>query len=69
MTKTQEELNELNKEIESMNNKLHELTEEELEQIGGGSKIPCRKIPTCPGSCLAMYSGLFKCPYADNPIK
>ena len=34
--KTNEELNALKKEVESINEKLHELTPEELEQVTGG---------------------------------
>ena len=35
--KTKEELNELKKEVEAVNEKLQELTEEELEQVNGGA--------------------------------
>ena len=35
--KTQEELNAIKEEVETLNEKLHELTEEELEQVTGGS--------------------------------
>ena len=35
--KTKEELNKLKEEVEAVNEKLHELTEEELEQVTGGS--------------------------------
>ena len=34
--KTKEELNALKEEVENVNRKLHELTEEELEQVSGG---------------------------------
>ena len=34
--KTQEELNALKRELETLNKKLHELTGEELEQVAGG---------------------------------
>ena len=34
--KTKEELNALKEEIETLNKKLHELTEEELAQVSGG---------------------------------
>ena len=34
--KTKEELNALKKEVETLNRKLHELTEEELAQVSGG---------------------------------
>ena len=37
MAKTQEELNAIKEEVESMNKKLAELTEEELEQVAGGN--------------------------------
>ena len=39
MAKTQEELNALKEEVESLNKKLHELTEEELAQVSGGSWV------------------------------
>ena len=35
--KTKEELNALKEEVETVNKKLHELTEEELAQVSGGS--------------------------------
>ena len=34
--KTKEELNALKEEVETVNKKLHELTEEELAQVSGG---------------------------------
>ena len=34
--KTKEELNELREEVETLNRKLHELSEEELRQVTGG---------------------------------
>ena len=34
--KTKEELNALKEEVETVSKKLHELTEEELEQVSGG---------------------------------
>ena len=34
--KTKEELNKLKEEVEAVNEKLHELTDEELEQVTGG---------------------------------
>ena len=36
MAKTKEELNKIKEEVEAVNEKLHELTEEELEQVTGG---------------------------------
>ena len=38
--KTKEELDALKKEVESVNEKLQELTPEELEQVTGGGKNP-----------------------------
>ena len=35
--KTKEELNALKEEVEAVNKKLHELTDEELEQVSGGA--------------------------------
>ena len=35
--KTKEELNALKEEVENVSRKLHELTEEELAQVAGGS--------------------------------
>ena len=37
--KTKEELNALKEEVETLNKKLHELTEEELAQVSGGVNI------------------------------
>ena len=37
--KTLEELNALKEEVETVSKKLHELTEEELEQVNGGIKL------------------------------
>ena len=35
--KTKKELNEIKEEVEKLDKKLHELTEEELEQVTGGT--------------------------------
>ena len=40
--KTQEELNALKEEVEALNKKLHDLTEEELAQVSGGIFQPRR---------------------------
>ena len=40
--KTKEELNELKEEVEALNRKLHELTDEELEQVTGGQAKKAR---------------------------
>ena len=39
MTKTQEELNTIKEEVETLNNKITELTEGELEQVTGGQDL------------------------------
>ena len=36
--KTKEELNALKEEVEALNKKLHELTDEELAQVSGGAR-------------------------------
>ena len=53
--KTKEELNDLKKEVETLNEKLAELTKEELAQVSGGMVIMCdddckncRYNTTCP---------------------
>ena len=38
--KTKEELNALKEEVETLNKKLAELTEDELEQVTGGDLLP-----------------------------
>ena len=37
--KTTEELNALKQEVETVSRKLHELTDEELEQVSGGATL------------------------------
>ena len=44
MAKTKEELKELKQEVETLNRKLHELTDEELEQISGGLKLDPERL-------------------------
>ena len=41
--KTKEELNALKNEVETLNKKLHELTEEELKQVSGGYSRKMKK--------------------------
>ena len=43
MVKTQEELNALKEEVETVSKKLHELTEEELEKVSGSSIVDSLK--------------------------
>ena len=45
--KTKEELSEIKEEVEKLDKKLHELTEEELEQVTGGKEI--LESGTCDG--------------------
>ena len=40
MSKSKEELEVLKKEVEELNEKIRELTPEELEQVNGGTKNP-----------------------------
>ena len=37
--KSKEELNALKEEVETLNKKLHELTDEELEKVSGGAYV------------------------------
>ena len=50
--KSLEELNTIKKEVEELNEKLAELTDEELAQIAGGYDERDRKYPTCPVDTL-----------------
>lgn len=43
--KTKEELNAIKKEVETLNRKLTELTEEELTQVSGGASNPFADVP------------------------
>ncbi len=46
MSKSKEELNKLKEEVEAVNEKLQELTEEELAQVTGGNIPPApRGVP------------------------
>ena len=47
--KTKEELNALKEEVETLNKKLHELTDEELEQVSGGKDQEKGIYPTPKG--------------------
>ena len=67
--KTKEELNALKEEVETLNKKLAELTEEELEQVTGGEEPGVRTTMYCDaceglmgwiGDYLGQY---FDCPY------
>ena len=51
MSKSKEELNAIKEEVETVNKKLHELTEEELEQVTGGAAGP--KVEGVIGSAAA----------------
>ena len=47
--KTKGELNSLKEEVETMNEKLHELTDEELAQVVGGDNMSIGKVPAISG--------------------
>ena len=51
MSKSKEELNALKEEVEAVNEKLQELTPEELEQVTGGAAGP--KVEGVIGSAAA----------------
>ena len=50
--KTKEELKALNEEVEAVNKKLAELSEEELKQVAGGFQTDPGKVSTCPFDTL-----------------
>ena len=53
--KTKEELNELRNEVESMNMKLSELTDEELNEIVGGMNIVIDDMPKFLSFFLRLF--------------
>ena len=55
--KSKEELNALKEEIETLNKKLHELTEEELAQVSGGNTGTCYYECNHPGSYVNWHTG------------
>ena len=55
--KTQEELNALKEEVEILNKKLHELTDEELAQVSGGVyQGACFVYVIKKGDCLPVIA-------------
>ena len=54
--KTKEELNALKEEVETVNEKLSELTPEELEQVNGGAKEALRKAEKTLTSVVVVGS-------------
>ena len=71
MSKTKEELNALKEEVETMSKKLHELTDEELEQVSGGKVKTQMKCSACGRSknWAGMYlNESYGCPFcgAEN---
>ena len=66
--KTKEELNALKEEVETVNKKLQDLTEEELEQVTGGrpsAGIPLSVLSTAP-VLLKLYGQSNDKPIVDN---
>ena len=57
--KTKEELNAIKKEIEDLNEKCRELTEEELKEVTGGATGPNVAGVICSvvaaGTCMAIF--------------
>ena len=58
MAKTKEELNAIKEEVETLNKKLHELTEEELAQVSGGLGL-APVIPSRPVIEPLVYTDLY----------
>ena len=53
--KTKEELKELKEEVETLNRKLHELSEDELAQVTGGTAEPEVKVHLAADGGEQMY--------------
>lgn len=58
--KTKEELNALKEEVETMNRKLAELSEDELKQVSSGTITP-GEVKVCP-LCGEQYKLFHMCP-------
>ena len=58
MSKSKEELNKIKEEVEAVNEKLHELTEEELAQVTGGLAPYDINLVVAPGTNLMKDIGL-----------
>lgn len=57
MAKTKEEMNELVEEVKTLQNKLSELSEEELDEVSGGVDINAlRRVAPIMGAFLRMQS-------------
>ena len=56
--KTQEELNALKEEVETLNKKLAELTEEEFTQVRGGNRV---SDTVCMGGCEGDPATIERC--------
>ena len=58
MSKTKEELNKLKEEVEAVNEKLQELTDEELEQVcGGQSRTQPGHVPGTKPATIKIVMG------------
>lgn len=65
--KTKEELNELKEEVEAVNKKLAELTEDELAQVtGGGVPCPPPRKPVDMPWCGFREMRYALCPYKND---
>ena len=64
--KTKEELSALKKEVETMNRKLAELSEEELEQVCGGVSTSCPKGRGIAVTLKVIEGGAYLCKSYDS---
>ena len=55
--KTKEELNALKEEVETLNAKLMDLSEDELKQVGGGIDYELKPSPSTENSHFNLRSG------------
>ena len=68
MAKTQEELNALKEEVETLNKKLHKLTDEEREQVSGGRRPQKRPETKKKGTHYKEAApGALLCPQCNQP--
>lgn len=66
--KTKEELQELKKEVEILNKKLSELSEEELKQVCGGAEERTVLGGVCGNNTLGIFPGISEFPWLIKRI-
>ena len=67
--KTKEELNALKEEVETVNKKLHELTDEELAQVAGGSLPGYDELGIVMSRAVCGRTAIFGSTLVSTPLK